>query len=451
MALKVAVAAMLALAGAAAAVPDRPLIFDRVPTAQAVELFYRRVSPSPFVLCSEVLEDQRPVSMRLPGAAVTARAFQTWLRARGYSAQTMEGVTYVCGGNAGRPGAGPSGLGGAVATMGGPFHQGAPQGVASSATEQGGPFAPGVAASAMQSVPGREGARPAPEVVGVYRSLYRDSAELAEYARDLLPGVRVVSVTNVGSGDQNRSSAPTGAELAYAGPADQVKQLTQLLASVDRQPEAAQIEAILVEVSKSQDRAWGLGIVADVLSDQLGIRVRGAGTGGSELRFSAGGFSAILTALSGDGRVRVLSAPYVTARSGRRTTLTVGDDTPVLGATTTDQGGAVTQSVEYRSSGVILAVTPRLYRESLQLDLEQEVSAFGRTQTGVNDSPTLTKRNITASLVVPNGEWVALGGLVSGRQDETTSRLFPGGPKVGRSSSDARTELVLLIRVRRAA
>jgi hypothetical protein len=427
-------------AGAGASPVGYPLMFDRVPTSFAVETFFRRVSRAPVVLCSEVLEDKRLVTMNLPASAVNGRAFFNFLKARGYAASTMEGVTYVCGSGPGVSGAGGFDGPGAV---GGPVLR----------SDRGAGLVPG--ADAPQALAVAAGAVPPskssePDQVGVYRAKFRDAGELADYAEHLFPDVRSVSLGGrSGSGQNERGgSLGVGVELAYAGPGDQVRRLLALLAELDRPGQVAEIEAVLLEVTRSTDQAWGLGVVASVLQQQLGVTIQ-TEPNVQQLRFSFSDFSGVLSALSGDGRVKVLSAPYVASRSGQRTALTVGDDTPVLGAVVQGEGGTVTQSVEYRSSGVILAVTPRVYEKSLEVDLEQEVSAFGRTATGVNASPTLTKRNIRTAMVVPEGQWVALGGLVSSRDDQVRDRLFPGGPTVGRRTSESRTELVLMLRVRR--
>lgn len=45
------------------------------------------------------------------------------------------------------------------------------------------------------------------------------------------------------------------------------------------------------------------------------------------------------------------------------------------------------QSVEYRSAGVILSVTPQIFDAGIDLHVDQQISDFVRTETGVNGSP----------------------------------------------------------------
>ena len=45
------------------------------------------------------------------------------------------------------------------------------------------------------------------------------------------------------------------------------------------------------------------------------------------------------------------------------------------------------------------------------MDIEQQISNFVRTETGVNDSPTLTKRELKTTVGMQNGDVIILGGL----------------------------------------
>ena len=99
-------------------------------------------------------------------------------------------------------------------------------------------------------------------------------------------------------------------------------------------------------------------------------------------------------------------------QSGARGVFSVGQDVPVLGALSFPQGaGQAVQSVEYRSSGVIFDVRPSVKGEIIDLDITQQLSDFIKTTTGVNDSPTLTKRELKTTVGMQDGDVIVLGGL----------------------------------------
>ncbi|MCO3302543.1 hypothetical protein FA204_34635, partial [Pseudomonas aeruginosa] len=75
-----------------------PYQFDLsgVPIGQVAQIFYADAFKKPFILAPEVLEDQRPVSLRVQGTAAQVRAdFVRLLDAFGYSVVQRNGVETV--------------------------------------------------------------------------------------------------------------------------------------------------------------------------------------------------------------------------------------------------------------------------------------------------------------------------------------------------------------------
>jgi type II secretory pathway component GspD/PulD (secretin) len=122
---------------------------------------------------------------------------------------------------------------------------------------------------------------------------------------------------------------------------------------------------------------------------------------------------------------------------------------PTLGAVTVPQGGAqAVQSIEYRSSGVILELSPTVREDSVEVLVDQQISDFARTETGVNNSPTLTKRSLTTTITAADSELIVLGGLTQNKNSSGRSGLSIL-PKFMHSSngSDTRTEILLLLQI----
>ena len=80
--------------------------------------------------------------------------------------------------------------------------------------------------------------------------------------------------------------------------------------------------------------------------------------------------------------------------------------------------------------------------------VDQQISDFAKTETGVNGSPTLTKRSLSTTTTIADGEVVLLGGLTTRRlEDDVSGLAFL--PRFLRSSSatDDQTEILLLLQV----
>ena len=130
----------------------------------------------------------------------------------------------------------------------------------------------------------------------------------------------------------------------------------------------------------------------------------------------------------------MVSNPRLTVVSGASAQFSVGEEVPVLGSVTYQDNKPV-QSVTYRNSGAIFTVKPFIYSDVINLDIEQQLSNFVKTTTGVNDSPTLIKRDIATQVSVQDGEIIVLGGLASAKTSETHS-AFSWFPMLGGYQND---------------
>jgi general secretion pathway protein D len=136
--------------------------------------------------------------------------------------------------------------------------------------------------------------------------------------------------------------------------------------------------------------------------------------------------------------------------------LDVGDQVPVVTASSTSTIGTnapIVNSVDYRDTGVILKVTPRVNAGGLVLlDIDQEVSDVATTSSSTINSPTIQQRKFSTSIAVQDGQTVALGGLI--RDNATRGRsgvpFLNAIPFVGwlagqQLKTENRTELIILL------
>lgn len=70
-----------------------------------------------------------------------------------------------------------------------------------------------------------------------------------------------------------------------------------------------------------------------------------------------------------------------------------------LGAT-----GTPVRSVDYQDAGVIFAVQPAVMADAIQVKLDEQISSFVPTTTGVNNSPTKNTREMTTTVSMKDGE-----------------------------------------------
>jgi general secretion pathway protein D len=165
--------------------------------------------------------------------------------------------------------------------------------------------------------------------------------------------------------------------------------------------------------------------------------------------------SLILDALHTVTTVKVLSNPSLVVINNQVATLQVGDVVPVStgSATVLTTSNTVVNTIDYRNTGIILRVSPRInVNGDVRLDVEQEISNVPPTSAN-SLTPTVSERRVKSSISVATGQTVLLAGLISEQQNGDRSAIpvldqIPGlGDAFGhQSNSTQRTELIIFIR-----
>ena len=155
----------------------------------------------------------------------------------------------------------------------------------------------------------------------------------------------------------------------------------------------------------------------------------------------------VLDAIKTQSKFKQIASPSGFVNSGESFLISIGDEVPTIGATNKDNSGTTSESVVYRPSGVILDVKPNVIPSKspkIELIVKGQVASCSATATGVNNSPTLTKREINTNLTLEDGEIVIIGGLKGVRSNDSKNRLF-GVIPWGYNQSNSNTELILIL------
>ena len=89
-----------------------------------------------------------------------------------------------------------------------------------------------------------------------------------------------------------------------------------------------------------------------------------------------------------------------------------------------------------------------IHESSVDLQVFQQMSSFVSTNTGVNNSPTLIKRELKTSLSVADGELIVIGGLTEDKN--ATAHTSPSWlPKLNlnKTRDKNKTEMVLILQL----
>jgi len=238
------------------------------------------------------------------------------------------------------------------------------------------------------------------------------------------------------------------------------------LRRLDVPPTQVLIEASIIEVTLNDDLKYGLQwIFTDSARGSAGL----AGTGvlstaagavfGStpagfsySLRNSAGDVRAVLNALADKSLVKVISSPSLMVLDNHTASIAVGTQQPVKIGQTTTSGGVISDNIQYKDTGVSLAVTPSVNAGNMvTMQLSQSVTDVGQIDVATGQRSFL-QRQFSSKVAVRSGEALVLGGLI--RDNSTTGKSgLPGlqdipliGSLFGATNSSVnRTELLVII------
>jgi general secretion pathway protein D len=270
--------------------------------------------------------------------------------------------------------------------------------------------------------------------------------------------------------------------LIYASQ-EQYSIIEQTVRQVDQPQLQVAIDATIAEVTLTDDLQYG--VQSYIMSRDLGLKPNTGSFGNSAASAVVGaagdvllnralpGFNfllgsattprGILSALHAVTDVKVLSNPSLVVIDNQIATLQVGDEIPIQtgSATVLTGNNTVANTTDYRSTGIILRVVPRINANgNVRLDIEQEISnpvsgsSSSSSSSATNSlTPTVSTRKVRSSVAVASGQTVLLAGLISDTQNRTRGGipvldqiLGIGDIFTQNEKTIKRTELIIFIR-----
>lgn len=326
---------------------------------------------------------------------------------------------------------------------------------------------------------------------------YADAKDLASVLTKIIQNIEGMATAEGAKSSNNKKAAIEADEgtnsLIVTADADIMQSLQSVIQRLDIRRAQVLVEAIIVEMSNTNDKALGIqwlflndsGGYGSSTSNGLNQNIAGAVTGGGtpeESRANIAGaisgvtgqvlgigrvsddlsFNVVLNALAADTDANILSTPSLLTLDNQEASITVGQNVPfVTGSyTATGAGGSTNpgnpfQTIERENVGINLKVTPRINEgDSLVLEIVQEVSSiFGGTD-GLDASDIITnERKIETKVLTDDGKTIVLGGLIQDdvQESETKVPLLGDIPYLGRlfkstSSTKIKRHLMVFLR-----
>ncbi|MEW8104348.1 MAG: type II secretion system secretin GspD [Candidatus Thiodiazotropha endolucinida] len=290
----------------------------------------------------------------------------------------------------------------------------------------------------------------------------------------------VAATAAVASASMSRQTAQEGSDatatiiadpdnnaiLVMASPKDYQK-IKATINRLDVSPKQVLIEATIAEVQLSDNLSYGVrwffngstgsgrpykGALGSLPGDVSG------GDGFSLGLFnSANDLKVFFDILENESSVKFLSAPQIMVIDNQTASFRVGDQIPIVtrsSQSTTDPDAPIVSEVQFRDTGTLLQVTPRINEGGMvTLEVSQEVSTPGTAPAiGGGGNVSISQRTIESTVIVHDGQTVVLGGLI--RESSSGGKTgIPGlmhlpivGNLFGSTTKDiSRTELIVTL------
>jgi general secretion pathway protein D len=285
-------------------------------------------------------------------------------------------------------------------------------------------------------------------------------------------------------GTANITVDPVTHNLVIAADAQTLEQIKRVIASLDTPTPQVLIKVAFVEVDNN--KALNLGVQGDYtgfsknfskitgyitnytvanpgtataavvpsgispvsssynLNNNFGLPQSLAGATGNGGMYTILGndFTATLQAIATAGKAQVLSRPSILARDGQMAEIVVGQSIylPSSVSLTTIGGAGIGTTVPtingtYQNVGIQLDVTPYIGANHLiQMILQPQITSIDNSTPGqviqgaslttaAVFAPTLNKRSANTVVVTPDGQPVAIGGLISDNKSTSESKI----------------------------
>jgi len=245
-----------------------------------------------------------------------------------------------------------------------------------------------------------------------------------------------------------------------------------LINKLDLLPQQVLIEVLIVDLTVDESTQTGLDFaiknsigasevsgsisasqdVATTLGDSIGTATSSFLRGGSFIIGQPDKIIAQLQLFASDSKANVLANPILVTSDNKAANISITDEIPIVQEANTPSGaGAIVSStVEFRSVGIKLDITPKINSENfINLKISQEISSRG---ADVGTQPSFNTRQVNTEVVLKDNQVLIMGGLMRTDTTDTISGvpILKDLPYIGRlfgseSTTLKKTELMIFI------
>ena len=148
---------------------------------------------------------------------------------------------------------------------------------------------------------------------------------------------------------------------------------------------------------------------------------------GVAVRTIEGDLDLTIHALQEQGRLNVLSRPYILTSNNQLATITVGEIVP-FPTGTAEVAGQATTTIDYRDDiGIVLNVTPSINPEGLvNMTVNPQITTRSADSVAITEelnAEAFSTRSAETKVAVRNGQTIVIGGLIEDKLTDTIKKV----------------------------
>lgn len=224
--------------------------------------------------------------------------------------------------------------------------------------------------------------------------------------------------------------------LLVTAPYKYKDQVVEIIKSLDRPIAQVLIKVLVAEVT--HDNAADFGVDFSILNQRpsgkglvvgqtLGNTTSYANNGGLAVSLLEGNLQATLHALATQGKLDVLSRPYILASDNQEAVISIGQEVPIVSDVRVTDTGQLIATPTYVQVGISLDVTPHINPDGLViLDVAPTISQLTNSNIQISagvTSPIFDQRTANSRVGIRNDDTIVIGGLMQDQKTVTVNKI----------------------------
>lgn len=256
--------------------------------------------------------------------------------------------------------------------------------------------------------------------------------------------------------DVNIQADETTNSLVISADMETMQELESIIRQLDIRRAQVMVKAVIAEISTDKSAEFGVnwgyygypdgrpvglldwdGALSGVVSAVQGGSLPPVSSGlnllfgdGSVGSSGGSGYAGLLRAIRGDADSNILSTPTLVTLDNEEAEIVVGQNVPFVTGSYSSTGDNTSvsnpfQTIKREDVGLTLKIKPQINEgNSIRLEIKQEVSSLSAASVSTSDVVT-NKRSLNTTVMVDDGQILALGGLLDETLTESRQKL-PG-------------------------